>query len=103
MQPHAFLPPETLGNERVRCGSGVLSPIDLFSWIERDPFLKDVVQANNEVMTSQISEKTSTTSENTFKPWTTKKPATFVDNKLDFSSTIRSLPEVSQNSQTEEI
>lgn len=37
-QPHIFIPHDAPGNERLPCGVGVLAPIDLFPWLERDPF-----------------------------------------------------------------
>lgn len=41
LQPHAFLPHDFPGNERLRCGSGILAPMNLQPWIERDPFNKE--------------------------------------------------------------
>lgn len=41
LQPHAFLPTEFEGNDRIRCGSGILSPINIVPWLERDPFHKE--------------------------------------------------------------
>ncbi|CAG9808741.1 unnamed protein product [Chironomus riparius] len=41
LQPHSFLPNEFPGNERIRCGSGILAPMNLQPWIERDPFNKE--------------------------------------------------------------
>lgn len=41
LQPHAFLPVEFEGNDRIRCGTGILTPINLTPWLERDPFHKE--------------------------------------------------------------
>ncbi|XP_037952531.1 uncharacterized protein LOC119683009 [Teleopsis dalmanni] len=43
-QPHIFIPPEISGNERVICGTGSLTPIDLGPWLEQDPFNVEPVQ-----------------------------------------------------------
>lgn len=39
LQPNVFLPHDILGNTRQPCGIGVLAPIDLLPWQERDPSL----------------------------------------------------------------
>lgn len=35
------MPSEFPGNERIRCGNGILTPINLNPWTERDPFHKE--------------------------------------------------------------
>lgn len=40
VQPHAFLPPDTVGNDRQVCGRQSLIPIDLIPWTEHDPLNK---------------------------------------------------------------
>lgn len=46
MQPHIFLPHTVSTNDRIPCGSGSMAPIDLKPWLERDPFTKDLHQAD---------------------------------------------------------
>lgn len=41
LQPHVFLPHDISSNERIPCGAGSLTPIDLKPWLERDPFFKN--------------------------------------------------------------
>lgn len=108
IQPHAFLPPEFEGNGRLRCGSGILAPMNLSPWTERDPFNKDVdlidlnlVQANNDnflTVGPQNFDKFPLTSKrpvdlgNELQVLITARPTplrTTIDNKLDFQfSTI---------------
>lgn len=40
LQPHAFLPPDIVGNDRQTCGRQSLTQLDLFPWTERDPMNK---------------------------------------------------------------
>lgn len=55
MQPVAFLPHEFIGNERLRCGSGILEPMNLNPWIERDPFNKEANFETNNFIEPQIT------------------------------------------------
>lgn len=47
LQPHLFLPHTVSTNERVLCGTGSLTSIDLRPWLERDPFLKNTQRFNS--------------------------------------------------------
>lgn len=107
LQPHAFLPPEFVGNERSRCGSGILAPMSLSAWVERDPFHKEAVFLNANLIPTNDDfgqENFGTFSSTTQRPQTavtgnidfeteppvliTARPTrrTTVDNKLDFST-----------------
>lgn len=107
LQPHAFLPSEFVGNERLRCGSGILTPMSLSAWVERDPFHKEAIFLNvNSIPTNDDfgPETFGTFSSTTQRPQTavtgnidfetespvliTAKPTrrTSIDNKLDFST-----------------
>lgn len=55
MQPHPFLPHEFPGNERIRCGSGIMAPINLSPWIERDPFNKEADFDLNNLIEPQVA------------------------------------------------
>lgn len=65
IQPHVFLPAEFSGNERLRCGSDFLAPINLNPWVERDPFHKEgdfsssnLVQSGSDVFFNEIPKTT---------------------------------------------
>lgn len=84
LQPHAFLPPDFHGNERQRCGVGVLTPIELSAWLERDPFHKEndfaasnFVQPNDDVLVMIGS--------GTFENHVTSRP---VANNFDFDTLV---------------
>lgn len=46
IQPHVFLPHTVSTNDRLPCGIGALSSIDLNPWLERDPFTKNNEKTN---------------------------------------------------------
>ncbi|CRL03888.1 CLUMA_CG017012, isoform A [Clunio marinus] len=110
MQPHAFIPADFTRNERLRCGTGILAPIDLFPWAERDNLNKEggfptisLIPNNHDIFMSvgtgvfsSRPETTSSISNNidfiTKVP--TKRPSfdhtsTTVSNKLDLPKTTR--------------
>ena len=91
-----------MGNERLRCGSGILAPINLSAWIERDPFNKDVdltnlllVQStetgpfNKPLQASKQPEHLDLENDSPLLTTARTKPVkTTVDNKLDFPTTF---------------
>lgn len=98
------MPPEFAGNERLRCGSDILAPINLLAWTERDPFHKEVDLNNDIFMTVGTAnfDKPSATSKRPFDlehkthknsllitPRPTK---TTVDNKLDLDTSTITKP-----------
>lgn len=97
IQPHAFLPPEFIGNERLRCSSDFLAPLNLNPWVERDPFHKDgdfissnQIQTGNDVFANEILPTTRPTIIDTERPvLITARPTkkTTISNNLDFPST----------------
>lgn len=70
LQPHSFLPNDFPGNERIRCGSGIMAPINLQPWIERDPFNKEGDFDTENLIEPQVSlfltDKQSSTTLNPF-------------------------------------
>lgn len=61
LQSHAFLPHTVPTNERVQCGTGSLTPIDLKPWLERDPFLKNTHSPNDSTVKSHDGRPSSQT------------------------------------------
>lgn len=94
MQPHAFLPAEFAGNERLRCGQGPLAPMSLNAWIERDPFHKESdLPTINDLISNNINNRPNEilTSGNVdldvVRVTPRPSPSTIVDNKVDFTAT----------------
>jgi hypothetical protein len=124
------LPPEFVGNERLRCGQDILTPMSLSAWIERDPFNKEadfpsanLIQPNDEIFLSvghgtfekpqkqELSEQliaanldfssdTTILLTTRLKPSTTPKIQTTVDNKLDFSTSTTPKPKKKRTTAT---
>lgn len=123
MQPHSFLPPEFIGNERLRCGSGNLAPMSLSPWVERDPFHKEgdfpnlnLIQQGNDIFTNIDFEPPQVTSGKPtgnldFETFTTKRPTVItsrpkpttvnkLDNKLDIPTSTTSKPKKKRTTAT---
>lgn len=103
------MPAEFIGNERQRCGSGSLAPIDLSPWVERDPFHKEGDFPSTNLVESGFNEHVAVTSQKPVanldfgsessilitarpRPPTTTDKTNFLDNKLEFSSTTTKRP-----------
>lgn len=129
MQPHAFLPAEFADNERLRCGQGILKPMSLAAWVERDPFNKEadfssanIIPTNDDIFVTirpntfeiptPISDKPIAGSldfdaevpvfvSSRPKPTTTTiKTKTTVDNRIDFSTSTTSKPKKKRTTAT---
>lgn len=84
LQPHVFLPHDIESNERVVCGTGSLTPIDLKPWLERDPFIKQFQKPE----TSKVQNDTESDrkdSESVSKPIPTKPNNDIVDSPISSS------------------
>lgn len=123
LQPHVFLPHDISSNERVPCGTGSLTPIDLKPWLERDPFFKKLQNIDATTVRNDDRKDSDTVSEAPIQSIVNridfpisslnigKRPlnlnqkvpepfivnATIINNKLDLSMTKRPVARPTQN------